>query len=523
MTKPALHVLLQTALLLGPAYAQNIPVQEVVLDNGMKFLLVRRYGDPDVAAGWLAKVGSANERPGITGISHLIEHMMFKGTHTMGTSNIQQELKLIKQIDEIKVEMRKEERLFGRLQRLGETEGDMSKRSLYYQQLRSELLAMQKKEQHLLVPEELERTYMSAGAAQMNAWTDWDSTVYYINIPSNKLELWFWLESDRLAHPVFREFYAEQAVVQEEHRWRTENTPLGKFEEQFEALFWQSSPYSWPIDGWTSDVKALNREEARTFFELHYAPVNLTACLVGDFDLIRVAELARRYFGRLKPATRELEPVRTREIAQQAMARMIACAETNPRVVIRYHTVPAGHKDEPALTILSSMLNGQTGRLYRSLVLQQDLASSVAASHVGARYEGYFELEVTPRPEKRPEEVEQAIYRELDNLKRVPIGDKELQRLKDLSSTSFYRSIQSDFSLMIGLLVAEGGPGWKHLGSFPGKVEAVTPTDVTQAAMKYLSPQKGTVAVYYRKGSELRAPGCCSSLPNICETQTTKW
>src|SRR5262249_22231154 len=105
-----------------PLLAQNVPVEEFQLENGLKLLMVPRKGDPNVAAGWIAKVGSVNERPGITGISHLFEHMMFKGTHTIGTNNIQEDLKLISEMDALKAEIRKEELVLIEKQRLGEIE-----------------------------------------------------------------------------------------------------------------------------------------------------------------------------------------------------------------------------------------------------------------------------------------------------------------------------------------------------------------------------------------------------------------
>jgi predicted Zn-dependent peptidase len=143
------------------------------------------------------------------------------------------------------------------------------------------------------------------------------------------------MESDRLSNPVFREFYSERDVVREERRLRTESTPTGKFQEQFESIFWESSPYSWPVVGWPSDLNGITREEAKAYFDINYAPNNISACLVGDFEPTQAIELAKRYFGRLKRGPRDPEPVRTREVQQLAEARMTAFAETNPEALIR--------------------------------------------------------------------------------------------------------------------------------------------------------------------------------------------
>src|ERR687895_1828455 len=306
------YALIALFLCAGVARAQNVPVQEVVLENGLR------------------------------------------------------------------VQIRAEEKELIRRARLGEIADtkDPKVRSAKHQQLLTRFDELTKKEKELMVKDEFDRIYTTAGASGMNAGTDRDFTVYFINVPANKLELWFWMESDRLANPVFREFYSERDVVHEERRLRTESTPIGKFNELFEAMFWQSSPYGWPVVGWPSDLEGITREEALEYFAVNYAPNNLTAALVGDFEPAQAVELAKRYFGRLKRGPREPEPVRTREMPQLAETRMHASAETVPQARVRYHTVAEGHPDAFALSVLASLLNGRTGRLYKSLVLQLEVANS---------------------------------------------------------------------------------------------------------------------------------------------------
>ena len=189
--------------------AQQVEVEEFKLENGLTFLLVPRRGDPNVAAGWVAKVGSVNERPGITGLSHLFEHMMFKGTHAVGTSNIEQDLETIRRLDAVKAKLRQEEENLLRRLRLGEISDlqDPANRSQRHQQLLQEFEELKAAQKELLVKNEFDKIYTQAGASGMNAGTSQDFTIYFINTPSNKLELWFWMESDRLSQPVFREFY----------------------------------------------------------------------------------------------------------------------------------------------------------------------------------------------------------------------------------------------------------------------------------------------------------------------------
>ena len=503
-----LSTLLAMLLLIPSLWGQNVPVQEFVLDNGMKLLMVPRKGNPNIAAGWIAKVGSVNERPGITGISHLFEHMMFKGTHTIGTSNIREELKLIDEMDAIKNEIRKEEQVLTLRQRLGEIKdiNDPKNRAPHHQALLAELGNLQKREKDLIVKDEFDRIYTSAGASGMNAGTDQDWTLYFINVPANKLELWFWMESDRLSNPVFREFYSERDVVREERRLRTESTPTGKFQEQFESMFWQASPYGWPVVGWPSDLDGITREEAKAYFDINYASNNISACLVGDFEPSQAIELAKKYFGRLKRGPRDPEPVRTREIKQEAEGRMIAYAETNPEALIRYHTVADGHKDEPALRILADLLNGRTGRLYKSLVLEQGLANNTSAESNGRKYEGYFEIRGVAKPGKSPEEVEKALYKELDKLKKELVNERELQKVKNQNAAGDFRRLQSNFALMFQLLIYDSGRGWPHINTDPKLVQAVTAKDVLRVANQYFSSENPTVAIYYRKKAEGAEP-----------------
>ncbi len=492
-------------LLLCPVLkAQQVEVEEQVLDNGMRILMVPRKGDPNVAAGWLARVGSVNERPGITGVSHLFEHMMFKGTRTIGTKNIKEDLEIMERIDEVVTGINRERQEQLRRYRLGEISdlNDPASRTPRHTQLLEELEQLQKRQKDLLVTNEFDKIYTAAGASGMNAGTTQDFTIYFINVPANKLELWFWMESDRLMNPVFREFYSEKEVVREERRLRVESTPTGKYEEQFDAMFWSSSPYKWPVIGWPSDLEGLTRREALDYFAVNYAPNNLTACLVGDFDSGRARELAERYFGRLHRNPVEQTPVRTREVEDLAEKRMVAYAETNPQAEIRYHTVADGHVDDYPLTVLGALLSGRTGRLYKSLVLDQQIANSASAGPNALKWEGYFALEGVAKPGKAPEEVEQALYREIEKLQQEKVSERELQKVKNQFAADTFRRLQNNFFLMLQLLLADNNRGWSSFNEDPRRLQAVTADDIMRVANEYFKPENRTVVLYYTKKTE---------------------
>ena len=484
--------------------AQEVDVIERELDNGLTLLLVPRPGDPNIAAGWTAKVGSVYERPGITGVAHLFEHMMFKGTHALGTRDIEQDLEIIDQLDALRVQIQTEEVELERAYELGQIDDpdDPAARSARHQELLTEFESLLAKQSELLIKEDFSRVYTGEGASALNAMTSNDFTIYIVNIPANKLELWFWMESDRLSNAVFREFYAERSVVHEERRMRTDSTPIGKYEEQFEAMFWQSSPYGWPVVGWPSDLEGVTREEALAFFDTYYAPNNLAMALVGDFDPDDAVAMAERYFGRLQRGTQPpLEP-RTREMPQLAEKRMIAYAETNPQVVIRYHSVRDGHVDEPALVVLGQLLNGRTGRLFKTLVEEQEVATGASGGQSGFKFEGMFELRGTAKQGHTPEEVEQAIYAELERLKTQPVDERELQKVKNQNAAGNFRDLRSNFGLMMQLLIREGNRGWEHINTDAALYDAVTADDIMRVASTYFTPETRAVAIYYRQQND---------------------
>jgi predicted Zn-dependent peptidase len=515
------YALLALLLCAAAARAQNVPVQEVLLDNGLRVLMVPRKGDPNIAAGWITRTGSVNERPGITGLSHLFEHMMFKGTRTLGTKNIEENLKLLKDMDDVRAQIRAEEKELIRRQRLGEIADvkDPKNRSEKHKQLLARFEELTKREKELMVKDEFDRVYTTAGASDMNAGTSNDFTVYFINVPANKLELWFWMESDRLANPVFREFYSERDVVYEERRLRIDSTPTGKFDEQFEAMFWMSSPYGWPVVGWPSDLEGITREEALDYFAVNYAPNNLTACLVGDFEPSNATALAKKYFGRLPRGPREPEPVRTQEMQQLAEQRMVAYAETSPQARVRYHTVADGHADEFALVVLGDLLSGRTGRLYKSLVLQQEVANNASAGQNGSKYEGYFELRGTAKPGKSPEDVEQALYKEIEKLQKEPVPADELQKVKNQSAANQFRGLQSNFGLMVQLLLRDANRGWATINTDEARTQAVTPADIQRVANKYFKPENRTVAIYRTKQAAAGAAAEDAALAGLSDEE----
>jgi len=498
----------------GTASAQHVAVEELKLDNGMEFLLVPRKDQPNVvSAGWVARVGSVNERPGITGISHFFEHMMFKGTDTIGTrdpekdATFRAEQKAIR--DEINrlVWTKQYDRYFkGEIDDPWNPANDTQQLRVLRARLDELIRAQQGRgtggeAAGTIVKDEFDQVYTRGGGSGMNAFTSYDITCYFITVPSNKLELWAWMESDRLHGSVFREFYSERDVVHEERRLRTESTPTGKFEEQFDAMFWASSGYSWPVIGWPSDLNSYTFEQAQDYWNVYYRPGNLFGILVGDFDPAEAKTLIERYFSRLKPGDREPPPVVTLEVPQLAEQRMLASGDFPPSVEIRYHTVPAGHVDSYPLDMLAEVLNERTGRLYQGLVEGRGIAAGAGAYSDTRHYAGLFAVSAQARGDATPEDLEAAWYEELAKLQAEEIPERELRKVKNRVAAGNFRKLESNMNLFIQLAFNEALLDWREINEGPAKYEAVTAADILRVSKKYFDPTNRSVAIFRRKAN----------------------
>jgi predicted Zn-dependent peptidase len=509
---PLLGLAAAVLLVASTATAQQVEVVEFTLENGMQFLLLPRSDQPNlVRAGWVARVGSVNERPGITGISHFFEHMMFKGTDTIGTRNPEKdalyraEQKAIR--DEINrlVWTRQYDRYFkGEIDDPWNPANDTQQLRVLRTRL-DELIKTQQGrgagggETGTIVKDEFDQVYTLAGGTEMNAFTSHDLTCYFITVPSNKLELWAWMESDRLSDSVFREFYSERDVVHEERRLRTESTPTGAFEEQFDAMFWASSGYSWPVIGWPSDLNSYTFEQAEDYWNIYYRPGNLFGILVGDFDPAEAKAVITKYFSRLKPGAGQPPPVVTLEVEQLAEQRMIATGDFPPAVEIRYHTVAAGHADSYALDMLAELLNERTGRLYAGLVEGRGIAATARAASETRKYAGLFAVSAQARGDATPEDLEQAWFEELAKLQDGELPERELRKVKNRVAADNYRRLEGGMSLFFQLAFNEAILDWREINESPAKYEAVSAADIRRVAQKYFKPTNRSVAIYRRQ------------------------
>ena len=521
MSKSCIRVVWATVLAMlavtGSVAAQNIDAREYWLDNGMQVLMVEKHEVPTAMAAIIARVGSANETTGITGISHLFEHMMFKGTETIGTRDIKRDREIMAQLDSLRELMREEERIMRERLRRGEIDDmlDPEARTDRYREIEVVFDSLILEQRELIIKDHLDETYSKNGGYFLNAFTSHDYTGYFVRLPSNKIELFMWLESDRFGNPVFREFYSERNVVREERRLGVESTPTGLIEEDFGAMFWKSSSYHWDVIGWASDLGAITREQAEAYYDTYYAPNNLTMILVGDIDPDQTIDLARKYFERLPRGETPPPDVVTLEEPQHGERRLVAEAEVNPQTEVAYHTVAWKHPDSYPLEVLAGIMSGKTGRLYKKLVDEKGIAKSsgggggmfgggglaVGASQDSRKYAGAFYITADGISDVRAEQLEDAIYEVIEDLKARPVGEEELQKVKNQLRVQKIRFM--DMMSGIGILFYLGQHAalgdWTEANANPRKIDLVTAEDVQRVANKYLADDQRNVLIINTK------------------------
>jgi predicted Zn-dependent peptidase len=477
----------------------TLDVKEHVLGNGMKILMIPKPGVPRVVCHIYFKVGSINERPGITGSAHIHEHLMFKGTEVMGVTDYAAESKIDARIDELMSRIYRE--------RFWKTDGDPAKIAAWQKEV-DELVQAQKA---YIIKDDLWTRYMKNGGTGLNASTSQETTGYYVTLPSNKVELQMLMESDRMMNARFREFYSEKDVIMEERRL-SENRPGYFFGEQVQAAFYAASPYHWDVIGWMDDLKKVTKQDLIDFHNTFYVPNNAVAIYVGDFDPKAIVAMAEKYFGRI-PRGPDLEPIRTGEPPQYSEKRLSGEGPAPTSLQMMFHTPPDGHPDTQALGVLASTLGsgggrfrgrgggGGTGRLAKILVREKQLAVNASASNRSQWYVGAFTFSATPRLDKgvKPEDLEKEIWAEIEKVKKEGLTEEELQKAKNRSEAMFIRSLDSASGLASRVGRADLMRGWRSILTDLEDLKKVTNEDIKRVAAKYFVKDNSLAAIYTRK------------------------
>jgi predicted Zn-dependent peptidase len=460
-------------------------VKQYTLENGMKVLMLERHQSPTLSLHIRFRVGAVDENLGRTGTAHLLEHMLFKGTQTLGTKNYAEEEKILNRIDSVVMAI-DTEKAKGK-----KADKDFLK---YLEETLKNLGAEHKK---YVVKDEIEFIYSQNGAMGFNAMTSQDTTTYIVNLPSNRLELWARIESDRILQPVLREFYSERDVVLEERRRSVDSKPDRKLAENFLAVAFIAHPYGRPIIGWPSDIPNLEKRATEEFFRTFYSPVNTVLTLVGDLQPEETLSVVKKYFERI-PRQILPPPLKTREPEQLGERRIQVVGDSNPQLIIGFHKPNPPHEDDAVCEIIEGILgSGRTSRLYRRLVEEEKIAVAVSASngYPGERYPNLFVLFATPRHPYTAEDLEKALLEELDRLQSEPVGNEELQKIKNQIQTDFLRRLDSNSRLAFWLSYGESLFGdWRYILERMKSYDQVTAEDLGRVARKYFTSRNRTVA-----------------------------
>ncbi len=486
-----LPTLVCLALAAGAASAQDLASFEKritvkKLPNGLTLLILERPEAPVFSFFTHVNVGSVQEVPGITGLAHMFEHMAFKGTDKIGTTNYAAERVALAKVEKAYAAYDTERR---------RPIGRDDKKVAELEKAWKDAIAAADK---FVIVNEYGDIIDREGGTGLNAFTNDDETGYFFSFPANRLELWAYLESERYLHPVYREFYKERDVVHEERRLRTDSQPVGRLFEQFLAASFIAHPYGRPVVGWDSDLNTFSATDAEAFHKKYYVPSNMVVTLVGDVKAKEALPLMERYFGRL-PAGPAPEPTRTIEPPQNAERTVLLREAAQPFYFEGYHRPDSRDPDDAIYNAISDVLSkGRTSRLFRALVRDKKIAVFAGGFNgfPGDKYPHLFAFLTVPAAGHTPQEVGEAVHVELEKLKNEDVTDEELQSVKTRAKADLIRGLADNQGLANQLGSAQARYGdWRELFLSIDRIEKVTKEDIRRVAAKTFVPTNRTVGM----------------------------
>ncbi|MBU0984539.1 MAG: insulinase family protein [candidate division Zixibacteria bacterium] len=461
-------------------------VSETTLDNGLKIIVMERHNAPVVSCVTYANVGGADDPKEYTGVAHMLEHMAFKGTRNVGSTDLEAELAAMKVEDSIFYLLRAE-RAKGRFAdsaRLAALETDFE-------------AAIENARQYV-VPNAWDARLEREGAVGINAGTSKDNTSYIMSLPSNRLELWMAMESDRFLNPVLREMYRERNVIAEERRQVLENNPIMRTIDAMQSAAFTAHPYGISIVGHMSDIQNYTRDAVKEYFHKYYVPSNMIVSIVGDVKAKDVFKMAETYFGRIPAAQHDPHPVATKEPVQKGEKRVNLQDQAQPLFIAGWHVPEGTHPDWPALDAMTDYLGqGRTSLLYKNLVKEKKIAGDVGVylGWPGNKYPCLAFAYAMPAPDHSNEECEEQIFAEVERLQTELIPAEEVDKIKARAKAGFIRSMRSNLGMASALAEYENDwHSWRELFRELDRINAVTAEDIQRVAKEYLTEDNRTVA-----------------------------
>lgn len=450
--------------LVASSFAINLPVHKEILENGLTILIHPNKQAPTVSCRLFYVTGSVHEVPGKSGLAHLLEHELFKGTKKVGILDSVLDARFMQQQDSLQQLIREE------------------KDSIQLKNLWAKHDSVLNEHRKIFVKDELWGAYQAAGGTGLNAFTSDLMTAYIVTLPKNKVELFLWLEADRMQNAVLREFYAERNVVREERRMRYDDRPTGRYYETFNSILYEAFPYRVPTIGWPSDIENLTREQAEEHYKKYYKPRNAILVLAGDVEIPTITKKIKEYFGNI-PSGDAFPPITIRDPEPAGEKRFTVTRKDAPNLMtIAFKTPEVGHPRLYALDIAEGVLNGRSGRLYKRLVEEKKLAVSVRAANSPNKYVSEFSISVQLQKDANPEEAEKIIWEELEKLKNEPVSGREFQKVKNNSYASIVRSLRDMENVATMLAWYEIFGDYKIFLSWAEKLDSVSASDVQNAA-----------------------------------------
>ena len=477
-------------------------IKKVQLENGLRLIMMKRNTSPTLALYTKFLVGSSDETPEIAGTAHLLEHMLFKGTSNVGTTDWENEKKfyaLLKATGSELDSLRLEERYY--LDRELPIPKELTERKAI---LERRLKAVEEQQKKYILKSEDTYIYEQHGQVGFNAYTTHDVTNYQIKLPANRLEIWAKLESDRLKNPVLREYYTERAVIMEERRMRVENRGFGMLREKFLSIAFEQSPYGRPVIGYESNIPYLDIYETEEFFRTHYTPDNMVIAIVGDLDFENTETIIKKYFSDLKPSKtkRKLQKVKERFGIGE---RKIQFQYTGGSIfMLGFHKPSFPTQEDIIFSLIDSILTqGAESRLYKTLILKEQVCSQVSAwsSDPGERYSNLFTIFAYLNSDASPEKLEELIWEELEKLKKAEVSLEEMSSAKNKITADFLRSVNNNASLADGLSYYELLTGnWEDMFLSYDRLNQITKEDIQKVAKKYFQKSNSVIGFLDSRG-----------------------
>jgi predicted Zn-dependent peptidase len=460
------------------AYAQDLKsfeqkITTKVLPNGLTLIICERPEAPVFSYSTFIDAGDVNDPSGESGLAHMFEHLAFKGTSQIGTKDYEAE-----KVALAKVEAANDAYEAEYLKAVGRDAQKLAELKKAFKEAESEA-------HKFVVPNQFTDVAERNGAHGLNAFTALDETVYFWSMPENRLELWAWLESGRLADVVPREFYKERDVVLEERRMRTDSNPTGRLVEQFLATAYVAHNYGRSGVGWPSEVGQITATEAMDFHKKYYVGANIVVAVVGDVKAAEAMPVLERYFSRI-PAGAKPAEMTTVEPKQFAEKTVVIRDPSQPLYVEGYHRPDFRDPDASVYDAISDILsNGRVSRLYRSLVRDQQIAAVAEGESPfpGDKYPGLFIFFAAPLPGHTPEEMRDGIHKEIERLKSSDVSDDELAMFKTRTRANLLHGLADNQGLANELAQYQTRYGdWRELFRELDRVDKVTKADIRRVA-----------------------------------------